>query len=32
MAADYRFLDEWHLAADVERVYDLVGRPVDYPQ
>jgi uncharacterized protein YndB with AHSA1/START domain len=32
MAADYRFLDEWHLAADIERVYDLVGRPVDYPQ
>ena len=24
--ADYRFLDEWRLPADVERVYDLVAR------
>jgi hypothetical protein len=30
--AEYRFLDEWRLAADVERVYDLVGRPVEYPR
>jgi uncharacterized protein YndB with AHSA1/START domain len=30
--ADYRFLDEWHLAADVDRVYDLVGRPLEYPR
>jgi uncharacterized protein YndB with AHSA1/START domain len=32
MSAEYRFLDEWHLAADVERVYDLVGHPLAYPQ
>ena len=32
MAAEYRFLDEWRLPADVERVYDLVGRPLDYPR
>jgi uncharacterized protein YndB with AHSA1/START domain len=30
--ADYRFLDEWRLPVDVERVYDLVGRPLDYPR
>jgi len=30
--AEYRFLDEWRLAADVERVYDLLGRPLDYPR
>jgi uncharacterized protein YndB with AHSA1/START domain len=32
MAADYRFLDEWHLAADIDRVYDLVARPLEYPR
>jgi uncharacterized protein YndB with AHSA1/START domain len=32
VAADYRFLDEWRLPADVERVYDLVGRPLEYPR
>ena len=32
MPADYRFLDEWRLAADVERVYDLVGTPLEYPR
>jgi uncharacterized protein YndB with AHSA1/START domain len=32
VAADYRFLDEWRLPADVERVYDLVGHPLDYPR
>jgi uncharacterized protein YndB with AHSA1/START domain len=30
--ADYRFLDEWRLPADVERVYDLVARPLEYPR
>ena len=30
--ADYRFRDEWRLPADVERVYDLVGHPLDYPR
>jgi uncharacterized protein YndB with AHSA1/START domain len=29
--ADYRFLDEWHLQADIDRVYDLLARPVEYP-
>ena len=31
MSAEYRFLDEWQLPADIERVYDLVGHPLDYP-
>ena len=30
--ADDRFLDEWRVPAPVERVYDLVGRPRDYPR
>jgi uncharacterized protein YndB with AHSA1/START domain len=30
--AAYRFLDEWRLPADVERVYELVGRPLEYPR
>ena len=30
--AQYRFLDEWDLAADIERVYDLLGRPLEYPR
>lgn len=29
--ADYRFLDEWHLQADIDRVYDLLARPIEYP-
>lgn len=32
MPADYRFLDEWQLPVDVERVYDLLGRPLEYPR
>ena len=32
MSAEYRFLDEWRLPADVERVYDLVGHPLAYPE
>jgi len=32
VGAEYRFLDEWRLPADVERVYDLVGRPFEYPR
>ncbi|HET7567758.1 MAG TPA: SRPBCC family protein [Gaiellaceae bacterium] len=30
--AQYRFLDEWHLPAEVDRVYDLLGRPLEYPR
>jgi uncharacterized protein YndB with AHSA1/START domain len=30
--AQYRFLDTWRLPADIERVYQLVGRPIDYPR
>jgi uncharacterized protein YndB with AHSA1/START domain len=29
--AEYRFVDTWHLAADIEHVYDLVGEPLRYP-
>ena len=32
MGAEYRFLDEWRLPADVERVYDLISRPLEYPR
>jgi hypothetical protein len=32
MGAEYRFLDEWHLPTDVERVYDLISRPLEYPR
>jgi uncharacterized protein YndB with AHSA1/START domain len=31
VGAEYRFLDEWRLPADIERVYDLVGHPLAYP-
>ena len=30
--AQYRFLDEWRLPVPVDRVYDLVGHPLDYPR
>jgi uncharacterized protein YndB with AHSA1/START domain len=30
--ADYRFVDEWRLAAEIERVYDLLSRPLEYPR
>ncbi|HET7572173.1 MAG TPA: SRPBCC family protein [Gaiellaceae bacterium] len=30
--AAYRFLDEWHLPAEIERVYALLGRPLEYPR
>ena len=30
--ADYRFRDEWRLPANIERVYDLVGEPLEYPR
>ena len=28
----YRFLDEWRLPVDVERVYELISRPLEYPR
>jgi uncharacterized protein YndB with AHSA1/START domain len=30
--AQYQFVDTWHLAADIERVYELVGEPLQYPR
>lgn len=28
----YRFLDEWRLPVGVERVYELISRPLEYPR
>ena len=29
--ARYRFVDEWHVPASADRVYELLSRPRDYP-
>jgi uncharacterized protein YndB with AHSA1/START domain len=30
--AQYQFVDTWHLDAAIDRVYDLVGEPLQYPR
>ena len=30
-SAEYRFLDRWEVPAEIDRVYDIVARPRDYP-
>ena len=28
---EYRFLDRWEVPAAIDRVYDVLARPLDYP-